>query len=543
MNPIETVLALLFVMAILLGVAKKLRIAYPILLVVGGLCIGGVAWLADIPTIELEPDLVFLVFLPPIIQSAAFWTPIRDFKRNASSIGLLAIGAVLFTTCVIGVISHYLVGLPWAVAFILGAIVAPPDASATTSFTSSLRVPHSLIAVLEGESLVNDATALTALGLALTILETNIFSPVEAMFRFVLTAVGGLAVGYLIGWGIVHTLRFFDDVLIVLLVSFLVGYAAYIIADRVLHVSGVLADVALGLTLGRSWRRDGLRVLASEIRLPIELIWESVIALLNSIIFILIGLQLPRVLAAVLVRHTALTLLGYAIAVSFAVIAARLVWVFACSYIRSGVLGFRHKQDATSMPRSYPIVIGWAGMRGVVSLAAALALPLITPNGIAIVDRNIIIFLTFCVILTTLIVQGLSLPTIIRQLRLPPDMTEEQEQMKAHVVATRAGQERLHALADTEALPTELLADLNLHYSSKLNRFQRKCLALQQDEAASEDSQGISDDYIRIQYLLQQAEYEAVVDLRDKGVVSDAVLHHVQRELDFERIRLMNANS
>ncbi len=532
MSVIETVLLLLLAMGVLLGIAEKINIAYPILLVIGGVLIGVVAWLTHVPTVELEPELIFLLFLPPIIQSAAFFTPIRDFKRNARPIGLLAIGLVIFTTVIIALIANVVVGLPLAVAFVLGAIIAPPDAVAATSVTSRLKVPRRIVTVLEGESLVNDATALTALAVAIAAVQTGQFSITDAGLRFVVTALGGIMVGIVVGLLTLRILRFLNDVSVTLIYTFLVAYGAYLLAEQVFHVSGVLANVVTGLLLGRAWRREGLHLLTPEARLQIEIVWESIISLFNGIVFILIGLQLPHIMEKVLEEEEAWTLVGYGLTISLATIILRIIWVYPATYIPRWLFRKIRERDP-SPPLSYPTVIAWAGMRGVVSLAAALSLPLTLSSGAPFPGRDMVIFLTFCVILATLVMQGLSLPPLIALLKVPGDNRTELEEAKARWVAAKAGQEKLDGLSKEEWVTTELIEDLSQHYEERIRRFSARYL--QNGDHIIETK---AQNYVQLQNILLEAEYHAVVELRDKGIINDEVLHQVQRELDLERIRL-----
>ena len=530
MAEVQVILGLLVVMGLLLALAHKLQIAYPILLVLGGLLIGLIAWLTPgFPRIELEPDIVLLLFLPPIIQAASFFTPIRDFRSNLRAIGLLAIGLVLFTTLVVGLVAHLTIGeLSWAAAFVLGAIVAPPDAVAATAIAARLRLPRRVVTVLEGESLVNDATAIVAYRVALTAVSSGTFSPGGAAIQFLIAAVGGILVGVVISWLAEQILKVINDTSTTLIFSFLTGYATYILAERV-TASGVIAVVTLGLLQGRAWRSNTV-LLSPQTRVQVELVWDSVISLFNGILFILLGLQLPIVMEGVLKDYAAATLALYAVIVCLTVILARIVWMPLGTYLPR-LLFKKIRENDPNPPVQYPIVLAWTGMRGVVSLAIALSIP---DNATAPFPvRDLIIFLTFCVILATLVIQGLTLPPLIRLLKIPGDTTHAREDAKARWMAAKAGQERLLEVCRREGANPEMIQELVQHYDARIRRFSARYQG-KNDEVAEE----WADKYVLLQQELLQVEFEAVVKLRNSGVISDEVLHEVQRDLDLELIRL-----
>src|ERR1700720_3604832 len=280
---VDIFVGLLLAVAVLALVARKLHIPYPILFVLGGLLLG---WIPGLPKVRLDPELVFLFLLPPLLYPAALFTSWRDFRANLSAILLLAIGLVLLTTAFVAVVAHALTGLPWPAAFVLGAIISPPDAVAATAITSRLRVPRMIVTILDGESLVNDATALVAYRFAIAAMMSGTFSIPEAVGRFVLVALGGTGIGLAVGWLVAHVQRRLDDPPIQMTISLLTPFAAYIPAER-LHVSGVLAVVAAGLFIG--WRVP--QILTSRTRLNAYVFWEMMVFILNGLIFVLIGLQ------------------------------------------------------------------------------------------------------------------------------------------------------------------------------------------------------------------------------------------------------------
>ena len=290
MNEAEVICTLLIVVAALAILAKKAALPYPVLLVIGGLVLG---FVPGLPAVKLEPDMVFLFLLPPLLYPAALFTSWRDFRANLGQISLLAVGLVLFTTAFVAVLAHTLTGLPWATAFVLGAIISPTDAVAATAITSRLRVPKRIITVLDGESLLNDATALVAYRFAIAAMNSGRFSLSEASGRFLLVALGGTGIGLAVGWLASHVQRRLDDPPVQITISLLTPFAAYIPAER-LHVSGVLAVVAAGLFIG--WRVP--QILTSRTRLNAYVFWEMMVFILNGLIFVLIGLQLPRIIHA-----------------------------------------------------------------------------------------------------------------------------------------------------------------------------------------------------------------------------------------------------
>ncbi len=429
---LELIFSLLLLMVVLAAVARRVQVSYPIFLVLGGLLISLVP---QLPLIELEPQLVFLLFLPPILTSAAFFTPVRDFRSNLRAILLLALGLVLFTTVVVAWVAHTLIpDLPWAAAFTLGAIVAPPDAVAATSVAKRLNLPRRIITILEGESLMNDASALVAYRVAIAAALTGTFSLGYATIDFFQASAGGIAIGLAIGWLTIHLLRKLDDTPIEVIITFLASFLSYLAAE-LLHVSGVLAAVFVGLYLGRRVTR----VMSPQSRITSVDVWQIVVFLLNGLVFILIGLQLPTVFGRLMEASTK-NLLVYAVAICLAVIVSRFVWVFPATYLPRWFSAKLRAHDP-SPPWQAIVLIGWTGMRGIVSLAAALALPETFPA------RDLIIFLTFSVIIATLVGQGLTLPWLVRRLRIVDDSDPEHEEAKARWVAAKAGLARLEELS------------------------------------------------------------------------------------------------
>src|SRR2546429_2333242 len=400
------VLGLLVAVVALAIIAPRLHIPYPILLVLGGLLLG---FVPGLPRFTLDPDVVFLLFLPLLLSSSAWQTSWRDFHANLRPISLLAFGMVLLTTIVVAVVVHVLIpGLPWAVAFVLGAIVSPTDAVAATAIAQRLGIPQRIVTILEGESLVNDATGLVAYRFAVAAVVTGVFSLGEASLQFVVVSVGGIALGLAAGWSLSYVHRWLDNPPLEITVTLLTPYAAYLLGEEVLHVSGILAIVTIGLYL--TWRAPTF--FSSGARLQAEAVWEILNFLLNGLVFILIGLQLPGILAILnttVARRSPILLVWDAALVSLTVILVRLVWAFTQALLPRLLSRRLRERDPYPGWRSV-LLIGWTGVRGAVPLAAPLALPGGTGGGAAFPDPLCMIYLTFGAILSPLAVPGQNLP-------------------------------------------------------------------------------------------------------------------------------------
>lgn len=526
MGVVETVLILLLAIAALALLAHKLEIPYPILLVVGGLAF---ALIPGLPRVRLSPDLVFLFFLPPLIYPAALFTSWRDFRANLRPIGLLAVGLVLFTTAGVGWLAHYLTGMPLAAGFVLGAIVSPSDAVAATAITERLRVPQRIITVLEGESLVNDATALVALRFAIAAVLTGTFSMLQATEQFFISGVGGIVWGLLLGWVVVQVQSRLDDPPVQTTLSLLTPYAAYLPADH-LGLSGVLAVVSTGLFVG--WRSP--EIISVRTRLQAGPFWEMIVFLLNGLVFILIGLQLPEVM-----RHLAgqprLAIYQDAGWVCLAVVVLRILWVFPATYLPR--LLSKRIRTADPYPRWQAVlIVGWTGMRGVVSLAAALALPDSLADGTPFPGRDLILFFTFSVILATLVAQGLTLPPLIRWLNVADDHSHEREERHARLQANHAALTRLRELADTA--DSAAFERLKGEYEDRIRQLE-VCVPEDCDQPATLHT----GDYHN---LLREAliiERRAIIRLRNEQVINDQVLRRIQRDIDYAEGRLIQEDS
>ena len=511
-------LALMVAVAGLSVLARLVRVPYPILLVLGGLVLG---FLPGMPDVSLPPELVLVVFLPPLLYWAGFFSSPRDLRADARSISLAAVGLVLATTVAVAVAANAAVdGLGWAAAFALGAIVSPTDPLAATAIGRRLGVPRRLLTVLEGESLVNDATALVAYRLAVAAAASGTFVAWRAGLSFVVGAAGGVAVGLVVGWVVAEVRRRLEDPVVEIVVSVVTGYAAYLPAEH-LHVSGVLAAVTSGLYVG--WRAPQLA--SASTRLLGFSFWEVLVYLANAVLFILVGLQLHPILRQ-LTGTSVATLVGQALLVSAVVIAVRLGWLFSIPYLVR-LLDRRPSQIARRIGARERLVLGWSGMRGAVSLAAALALPLDFQM------RELILFLTFAVILATLVVQGLTLPTLIRRLRFQDDGSEQREELQARLAATHAALDRLDELALEDWTRDDTVDRLHRMFEFRRRRLKERA-GIWEDDGAENQSLA----YQRLVRELLQAQREAIVRLRNQGEISNDVMHRIERELDLEDTRL-----
>ncbi len=521
----EIFVGLLFAVTVLALLARKLTIPYPILFVIGGLLIG---LIPQLPKVRLDPELIFLFFLPPLLFPAALFTSWRDFRGSLRPISLLAVGLVLFTTVTVAYLAHYFMGLPLAAGFVLGAIVSPPDAIAASAIAQRLEIPRRIVTILEGESLVNDATALVAYRFALVAVTTGSFSLAAASGQFLIVGIGGIAIGFATGWLAEQLHKRVDDAPIEITVSLLTPYIAYLAAEQ-LHVSGVLAVVTAGLYLGRRMPE----LLTFTTRLQAGPFWEMIEFLLNGFVFILIGLQLPEVLSALSgSKMPVRQLVWYALLVSFAVIVVRIIWVFTATYLERIVFKKLFRNDPYPKWQNVAIV-GWAGIRGVVSLAAAMAVPISTQKGAPFPGRDLILFLTFVVILVTLLIQGLSLPAIIRRLGVKDDGVMGREERDARLKANQAALARLKEIAETDATKADALQRLRIEYEDHIR----------QVEGAEPDSANtlrlFSLEYERLSRDALWQERQTILELRNQDKISDEVLRRIQRDIDLAEARLM----
>lgn len=515
--------AILAGVGLLLVAAYFLHIPYPILLVVGGAVLG---FVPGVPDVRLKPELVLLILLPPLLYSAAFFSSLRDLQRNLRPISMLSIGLVLFTTVGVAAIAHQLMGLAWEPAFVLGAIVSPTDPIAATSVARRLGIPRRIVAIAEGESLVNDGSALVIYKFAVAAVVTGSVSAMAASLSFVWTVVGGVGIGLAVGWVIRQVRRRLDNPPVEITIALMTGYFAFIPATLA-GASGVLAVVAAGVYVG--WHTPELTTV--ETRLQGDAFWEILTFLLNGLLFVLVGLSLPAVLDALGGRLTT-ALLWEAVAVFLAVVVLRYLWLFPATYVVRWAFPRIRERDPYP-PWQHTTLLGWMGMRGAVSLAAALALPLHIDGGGPFPGRNSVIFLTFAVILGTLVVQGLTLPAMVRLLGLEDDGTAEREEVKARIHAANAALARIDELIEEEWVRNETAERLRGLYRFRRDRFAERYTG---DGDGAKEEQSAA--YQQLLHVLLEAERQAVYGLRRDGVIGDDAMRTVSRELDLEEARL-----
>jgi len=523
LEQIETVILLLGVVLALTSLARNILIPYPILLVIGGLLLGA---LPGLPVIRLNPNLVFLVFLPPILWSAAYFTSWRDFRANARPISLLAVGLVLTTTAAVAAVAHaVLPGLGWAEAIALGAIVSPPDAVAATALARQLHIPHRIVTIIEGESLINDATALILYRAAVAATVGGAFVPSRTLLLFIFAASVGVIIGLIVAEAARWILRRTSDSFIEIAITLLCPYIAWVVAEQA-HASGVLACVTGGLYM----RRYFSQIVGPATRIEGRAVWNLLVFILNGVIFILIGLQLGALRDAVPAGQLGPVVLA-GVLISLTAIVARLVWVPLGAWIPRLLSPALRARDPMPSRRAM-FLIGWTGMRGIVSLAGALALPLETADGAPFPYRTEIVLLTFIVILATLVVQGLSLTPLIRWLRLKDDRTLEQEEMHAREFSATAGLQRLESLAGDGWPFADQIEQLRVKYDRLRQRYAWP------GTVAPECTIEADNAFRRLRQETLAAERQALIELRNKEIISDDVLQRLEHELDVESLRL-----
>ncbi len=506
------------------AVARLLSVPYPIVLVLGGAAFG---FIPGLPELKLAPAVVLVVFLPPLVYGASIYANFGDLRAGLRSLTLNTLALVLITMGAVAWVAHTLIpDMSWAAAFVLGAIVSPTDPLAAAAVMRRLEVPRRLVSAVEGEGLFNDATALVCYRVAVAAVVAGSFSLAHASLKFIADAAGGVAIGLAVGWLASQIRKRTTDDQVNVTISLLSGYAAYVPADAA-GASGVLAAVTTGIYMGIS----GPRVLPVRTRLQGYFVWDIVDFVVNSILFVLIGLQL-HALVNTLSGYSAGALTGYALAIIAAVVGIRLVWFFTVPYVIRG-LDRRPSQRARRVGAAWRLVMAWSGMRGAVSLAVALALPLTTHAGHGFPKRDLIIFLTFTVIFFTLVVQGLSLPTLIRRLGVTEGDPDAEEELRGRLVATKAALAQIDALADEEWTREDTIERMRAQYE-----YRKRRLAAQ---AGKIEDDGYEDRSLAYQHLVQLvlwAQRDALLQMRSDGDLSNESMNTILRELDLEESRL-----
>lgn len=526
MSGIEIFLIIFSAICVLAVLASRMKLTYPIMFVVGGLALG--VAIPELSKISIPPHLILFVFLPPLLMEAAYFTSLRDFRASFVSIFQLAVGLVVATVLMAGfLMPHLLPGMTFALGCVVGAIISPPDAVAAVAMLRQVRIPKRIVTILEGESLVNDATGLVLYGFAVAAVLSGTFSFQEAGTQFAWMAVGGIGIGLSIGIGFVTFFPYIREPSIEILSTFLVPYVAYILAEEV-HASGVLAVVTAGLFI--TWNSP--KIFTSEFRLHSVAIWKMVVFVLNALVFMLIGLQAPSLIGE-FTHLEIVRLLKVAALLTLGALLIRILWVFIVGYSTRWLIGKvrRRKPDFPAWQNAF--VVAWPGMRGVVSLATALALPYMLMDAEPFPFRNEILFITLCVILFTLVGQGLTLPLILKKLPLTFNPRLAYEDWYARVYAARQALSRLNELAEEYDIHGPALDRVRSFYEDRIESLgDGPNTPLAQQELPGAHTHPL----IRAEHTVWQqvlrAEQEAVVALRKSFHIGDDVMHDLLREVD-----------
>jgi CPA1 family monovalent cation:H+ antiporter len=527
---ILVVLSLLFVIAMLVMLSNKLRISYPILLVLAGLLIG---FIPGIPSIDLQPDLVFLIFLPPLLYAAAWNTSWKDFWKNKRPISLLAFGLVISTSAAVAYISHAMIpDFSLAMGFMLGAVISPPDAVAAASVLQGLKVPKRVLTILEGESLINDAASLIVFRFALAAILTGKFVMWKATGDFFLVVVMGIAVGLAIALIVYAVHRFLPTTpSIDTAITIISPYIMYIAAEH-FHFSGVLAVVTGGVFLSV---RSHV-IFSYNTRIQAYSVWETIVFMLNGFVFILIGLQLPHIIAG-LGQYSIADALLYGVIISGVTIIIRIIWVYPGAYVpRFLFKSIREKESRPSWQTVF--VVGWSGMRGVVSLASALAIPLTLTTGEQFPHRSLILFITFIVILFTLVLQGLSLPWIIRLLKIKGDQENAAEQeTEVRLRLAKASLEHMVNKYNDELGTVDAYIRLKERYERMID-IANKRLSTENNTIAAP---AFLPTYRQMLLDIISVKRKELKDMHRDKSYPDELLRNKEWELDLEEARLMES--
>lgn len=519
-------LGVLAAVALFLLVAQRSGLPYPILLVVGG---GLLGFLPSMPDTALDPDIVLVIFLPPLLYSAAFFSSLRDLRDNLRPISMLAIGLVIATTLVVGVVAKLVIDdLSWAAAFTLGAVLSPTDPVSATAIAGRTGAPRRFITVVEGESLVNDATGLIAYRFGVAAVLTGSFSIFDAAGTFAYSAAGGIAMGVAVGWVIAWVRYRIDDPPTEITVSVLTPYFAYLPAEA-LGVSGVLAAVTAGIWLG--WRSPVL--ITPSTRIQTFAFWEILVFILNAALFILVGLELPHVLQAARAGTSDGALAGYGLLIAATVVAVRFLWVFPTTYLPR-IISSRIRDGSPVPDVGHTLLVAFTGMRGAVSLAAALAIPETTHAGAPFPGRDLIIFLVYVTILVTVVAQGLTLTPLIRALNVEDDEdARSTRESKARLRAADAAIRRIEELAPQEWVREETATRMRAMYEYRVRRFSAHL-----DDEDDGDIERGSQAYQRLRREVLNAERGEIIRLRNQGFINDEMMRRIERDLDLEDARL-----
>ncbi|UHG94408.1 Na+/H+ antiporter [Spirosoma oryzicola] len=520
MHSLETVILLLVFVLGLALLAQRIHLVFPILLTVGGLVIG---FIPGLPRVVLDPSVVLLVFLPPILYSAAWYTNWSDFRQYVEPVIVLALGLVLVTSLGVALLAHSIIpGFTVSMGLLLGAIISPSDAVAATTIMKTQSVPRKIVTILEGESLVNDASALVLLQLALTSVTTGTFSLENALLEFVILSVGGIGTGLALGFisFCIHKHAKLEPALETVL-TFVTAYLAYLVAEH-LHLSGVLSVVTAGLFIGHKQSR----VHSPIVRMQAVAVWDFVIVLLNGLIFILIGLQLPHVVNAIR-GQSADYLCVYGIGISLAVVVIRFVYIFMADTVSNQIRSLIHRPPIFPS-RRYTTLLAYISMRGIVSLAAVLSIPEKLQNGSPFPGRNLILFITFCVILFTLVVQGILLPLVIRALAFGQPSTDYLSRQEVQKQLSQRALMQVQRLIDQDKLTGIAVQAVIAQHQMRVR------------ELANAETAPLLDQHQLNQKLMLtsiQAQRDELINLRDRQQIDIELFHEMENELDRQEIQ------
>ncbi len=520
------------VLIVLSAVTDKIKLPNPIVLVFIGLIIG---FLPFLPNLKLDPEIVFLVFLPPLLYDAAFKTSWLDFKKEIRAISTLAITLVFFSTVIVAVAAHYLIpGFSWPVSFLLGAIISPPDAVAATNIIKGLGLNKRVVTVIEGESLLNDASALIAYRYALAATLSGSFVLWKAGLQFIFITAGGILAGLIVGYALVFAhKKIKDNAIVETSLSLITPFLAYLLAEE-FHVSGILAVVTAGILIGWHSRE----IFSFQTRLQTTIVWNTVIFLLNGIVFILIGLQLPEFVTD-LKTSTLFELIGYGLIISVVTIIIRILWVFAGAYhqriFRRKKLITNEEDDAVNWKNV--LIVAWTGTRGVVSLAAALALPFTLENGGEFPKRHSILLLTFTVILVTLVIQGLTLPILIKLLNIKsekPLLQKEQNELNLLLAESS-----LHFINNnfSHSIDETVINNIKRQYEFSYNLLSKKNGNYRQRKESESQLNSVNQ-FLQAQLEIIKFQRELLMKFQNEDRFSEEALANAERELDIEELRL-----
>ena len=525
-------LLLLSAVFMLIMLAKKIKIAYPLLLVVAGL---GIGYIPGMPPVTMDPDLIFLIFLPPLLYEAAWYTSWNDFWKWKRPIGLLAFGLVIFTSTIVAFVAVAIIpGFTLPMGFLLGGIISPPDAVAATSVLKNIKIPKRIVTILEGESLVNDASSLIVFRFALAAVLTGKFSVHEAAINFFMVTI----MGVLVGLAVAHVMYFIHRFLpttssIDAAFTLIAPYFMYLAAEQ-FHYSGVMAVVSGGLFL--SYRSHEI-FMDGQSRMQTVNVWSTLAIILNGLVFILIGLELPVILDG-LGSYSPADAWTYGLIISAIVIAIRMLWIFPAAYIPR----YLFKSIRTSEPNpgwKGAFIIGWAGMRGVVSLAAALSLPLLLETGADFPFRNLIIFITFVVILVTLVFQGLTLPFIIKAIKITeidPVMPDDQQETGIKLRLTQAALKRLEEHYELDAARSDLVGVLRTELQNNVAQSIQRLESLDCDETQQHEISNYNK-ILKDLYKVQRAE---LYHIRKEKAFSDEAIRQQEMQIDLAELNSTN---